>query len=189
MAENTQKADVSIEIDPQSITRIVAAVKQFRPDMLRELRANLRSAARIIIADSQAVIRAYPSKSNGSMRSQLAGSFSVRIYTNPSIKKQGVAIIAGDRKLPKNKKALVKTMNLDQFTHPVFGNRTAKQKLTESFRQAKAAKKKRAAGGPVRMITQKGMGYFRGPVVRRHESAVEEAVEAALQTALEGLQS
>lgn len=135
------------------------ALKQAgRGDLQKRMRANIRDAARPVLADvkqSARSIPAQPGPPTSGLRRRMAAATGLRI------RRDGVRIAVSETRMG-SQRSLPRNMEKHSFRHPVFGNRD-------------------------RWVVQAGHPWFYG-TVRRHETSLRRAVLAAVSDTADELQ-
>lgn len=148
--------DVSVEIQPDDLRRLLADIKAFDKKLATATRKRLRQAAEPAVLDVRHMLASGSYARDTGLRRGLAAGTKVSIRTG--IRTTGVSITTTGTKLPAQKRAMVKAFNKPSFRHPAFGNREA-------------------------WVTQEGRPYF-GAVLWERRTSMRNAMEQALTDAL-----
>lgn len=108
----------------EQLERIIKALKDVGDGGLaKELKSELRKAARPMVPKVRAAIRQIPSKHDGTLRNQMAAATGSQFRSAGA--QAGITIKVDGRKMPDGKKALPAYMEgrKKPWRHPVYGNR------------------------------------------------------------------
>ena len=146
----------SIRIEAVEFSDLLRQAKEFEPALAKSIRKNIREAAKPAVEDVRRTVLETPTKGRTfGVRRAIAQGVGIRISAAKS--GGGVNIAASGRKLPENRRAMVRLLNKPSWRHPVFGNRE-------------------------QWVTQSGRPYF-GSVLYRYRDDIRDAVQRALDEA------
>lgn len=167
-----KRGRAALEAEATEFAHVFRMAKEFDKELVKRIRRNIRDAAKPAVDDVKREVQKPPpgggrrsakvrtvkrgKESTTNLRAALAAGTSLKITARA---RGGTVTITTDaRRLPENRRAMVRAYNKRSFRHPLFGD-------TEHW------------------YAQQGNPYF-GPVILRHEDRLREAVEAALAEAI-----
>lgn len=147
--------DVSVELQPDDLRRLLGDIKAFDTKLATATRKRLRVAAEPAVKDVRNRLMTRTFSTDAGLARGLAAGTKVSIRTG--VRTSGVTIATTGAKLPAEKRALVKAYNKPSFRHPVYGTGV--------------------------WVTQNGRPYF-GAVLDSKRADMRRAMEHALRDAL-----
>lgn len=166
-------------LGPEQIKLLIAELKTADPALKRDLRRNLREAARPAVDAARRSILAMPSRHGGSLREEVARS----VTLTTSLTRSGirVAITAKPRKMPPGKESLPAHLDSAKgWNHPVYGRPEAE---AESVALQQVHGKGFGHGRGWAWVKQFGKpGWFEEPIAL-HARDFQAAADAALAEA------
>jgi hypothetical protein len=144
-------------IEAQDFSRVLIDAKAFEPALAKSIRKNIREAARPAVADVRRTVLETPTKGTRTFGVRRAIAQGVGVRISAARGGGGVNVAASGRRLPANRKPMVKLLNRERWRHPVFGDR-------DTWAQ------------------QSGRPYF-GSVLWRYRDDIRDAVQRALDEA------
>lgn len=145
---------MSARIEADDFRRVAADAKRFGPELAKNLRRELRGAARPMADAAKHAALALPSQGKGSTGLRRALAKSVTVEVSASKRRAGVFIKAKASKMPAKQRTLPRAVQRGTWRHPVFGNRAA-------------------------YVEQRGADWFDGPISSKAPVA-DKAVRDAL---------
>lgn len=121
----SRRGDGEYRIDAHEFSALFREVKAFDNELAKQLRRELREAAKPAIADVRSEVRSLPTKGGrtSGVRNAVAQGVGLRVST---AKRGGsVTIAASNRRLSPRHRAMNRLLNQRSWRHPVFGNRNA----------------------------------------------------------------
>lgn len=120
MSPAGSQAGLDIKVTPEGFRQLMLQAKAFDAALARNLRRNIRNAAKTVVTKMQARVRSGSYAVDVGLRDQIARSIKVQIST--AARNPGVRIVQSGAALPASKKRMGKTWESATFRHPVFGN-------------------------------------------------------------------
>lgn len=187
---------IKMSADAADFAAFAGKAAALGPEIRKSLRKSVRDAGKEIVKEVQAEVRKPPiepgkhkvrvNTQNKGLRAAIANSIRIQVATGA--KKQGVFVIADSKKIPADKRKLIRRYNRENgWRHPSLGTAVAMHKAKAGVESAgawgkgRATRKAQGASKGV-WVTQKGRPYF-GKVLKEKNKLLEDKVIEALQEA------
>lgn len=146
-----------MRVEADDFRRLTADSKRFGPELVKEMRRGLRTAAKPMADAAKHAILTMPTHGRESTGLRRRIARTVTIETPSTAKRAGVFITAKRSKMPVRERNLPQAIQRNRWRHPVFGN-------------------------PGVWVAQRGRDWFDGPITSK-AAAVDKAIIAALRAA------